>query len=448
MSSLYIYYFKQYKNTWNNLSLRLRIEIIILFIIYFTFFTTRLINIFNIQLNNSAATPIGLTQIILHTLIILVSFSVPFIHLNLLPKQKGIVHFRSLPLNKLNTFWFLFFLHFKYQVIGLIIILPVFIALMVSTGFLLSINFIIFVLLYEIILIIFITNLSANSKQNRLIVLKYFLTIFFTFSIYFLIYFYTDYYFLFDPILFVGATILLLLRWKNFWFDWDNYIRKTNIDSTQQKRKNRWFAYSDFNKLPLPKISPLFAKEMLNYLRNRKFIRMQIFSIIIFCMILVFLQIKVHENFVLYSSAVTILFIWQHFSLQFNEKYMKADSAVFIKTLPFKYYQIWIAKFISEFLFVFCLLLFLPILYLLMGLPIVEIYQSLFVIILFSLVVLATIINFKIIFFDRPRFAGYAYHFFVIFVFVMSINYYLVGPIIALILLIYFTFYSYREFAR
>ena len=69
-------------------------------------------------------------------------------------------------------------------------------------------------------------------------------------------------------------------------------------------------------------------------------------------------------------------------------------------------------------------------------------------ILLFSLIVLAAIINFKIIFFDRPRFGGYAFHLFIIFISVMSVNYLLVGPVIALMLLIYFTYYSYREFAR
>ena len=226
------------------------------------------------------------------------------------------------------------------------------------------------------------------------------------------------------------------------------FIESNQNRSGQKRNQPGFLAYSTFNKISFPKLTPLLAKEILNYLRNRKYIRIQIISFIIYVIILFFLNIKLQENYIIYSSAITFIFIWHHFSFQFNEKYVKADSAVFIKTLPFKYYQLWITKFISEFIFVLILLLFLTVYYLFVGIQFIDIYQSLLVILLFSVIVLAAIINFKIIFFDRPRFAGYAYHFFIIFITVMSINYYLVGPIIATALLIYFTFYSYREFTR
>ena len=141
MNSLYLYFFKQYKNTWKNLSLRIRIEILILFIVYFTFFTTRLIKLINEQLNNPGTTEMGLVQFILHSFIFLISISFPFIHLNLIPRQKGMVYYRSLPLNKWDTFWLIFFLHFKYQLIGLIIILPFFIAFLASVNIFLSVYY-------------------------------------------------------------------------------------------------------------------------------------------------------------------------------------------------------------------------------------------------------------------------------------------------------------------
>ena len=448
MSSLYLYFIKQYKNTWTNLSLRIRIEIVILFIIYFTFFTTRLTILFNDQLTNFNSTPFGLSQFLLHSFVFLISFSVPFIHLNLVPKQKGLVYYRTLPLNKLNSFWLLYFLHFKYQIVGFIVILPVFIALLATAGIVYSVYFFVFLLSYQTIMILFISDLSVGSNRKGPILLKYFFAIFFIITIFFLLYFLTNYYFVFDPIFLLCAIIVLTRRWKKFWINWDNYIGKKDFDSKHQKRKSRWLSYSDFNNLPIGNIKPLFAKEFLNYLRNRKFIRLQIISIIIFFLILIVMHFKVSSNFVLYSTLFTILFIWQHFSIQFNEKYVKAESAYFIKTLPFKYHQLWMAKFINELIFVFIPILFLMVLYFINGFMISEIFQSLSVILIFSLVVLATIINFKIIFFDRPRFAGYAYHFFIAFVAVMSYNYYLVGPIIAMILLTYFTFYSYREFAR
>jgi hypothetical protein len=160
------------------------------------------------------------------------------------------------------------------------------------------------------------------------------------------------------------------------------------------------------------------------------------------------LRANAEEDFLFYSSILTMLFIWQHFSLQFNEKYIQAESAMFIKTFPLKYHQLWLAKFAGEFMFVFLVLIFLTVFWFANGYGFPDIYQPLLALFLFALIVLAAIINFKLIFFDRPRFAGYAYHLFIIFMLVMSANYYLVGPLIALILLIYFTIYSYREFAK
>lgn len=448
MNSLYLYFFKQYKNTWKNLSLRIRIEIIILFVIYFSFFTTRLINIFVNQVSNSNSTPFGLSQIILHGFIFLLSLSLPFIHIHLVPKQKGLIYFRTLPLNRINTFWLLFFLHFKYQVIGFVILLPLIIAFIATAGVLHAVFFFICSLLYLTILILFTSDLSNDSAQKWVTFTKYFVTIFFVFSVYFLVYFFSDYYFLFDPVFLLGAIVLLSLRWNKIWMKWDNYMGKSVFDSSQLKIKNRWISYDNFNIMPFRKTTSLFAKEILNYLRNRKFIRLQIIYLIIYLLIMFVLHLKVPDNFVLISSFLSMFFIWLHFSLQFNEKYVKADSAVFMKTLPFRYHQLWMAKFFNEFLFVIILIFFLMTVFFIKGFMILEIFQSLLVILIFSLIVLATIINFKIIFFNRPRFAGYAYHFFIVFVSVMSYKYYLVGPIIALILLTYFTYYSYREFAR
>jgi len=448
LSSLYLYFFKQYKNIWKNLSLRIRIEIFILFIIYFTFFTTRLTNLINEQLSNPVTTEFGLVQFVLHSLIFLISISIPFIHLNLVPKQAGITCFRSLPLNRLNTFWLLIFLHFKYQILGLVVMVPIYIAMLVSMNIFLSIYFFVSIILFQIIFILFISIFSIQSYSKTSVVLKYYILILTLFFSYFLMYFYTDYYFLYDPIFFLVSLVYLIPKWNSRYTNWDRFVKSSQRKAGQIRNQLGLFSYAVFKNFPFQRITPLLAKEILNYLRNRKYIRIQIILFIIYVLILFFLNIKLQEDFILYSSAISIIFIWKHFSIQFNEKYIKADSAVFIKTLPFKFYQLWIAKFISEFLFVIILVMFLTIFYLFAGFHFADIYQLLFVILLFSLIVVTTIINFKIIFFDRPRFAGYAYHFFIIFILVMSINYYLVGPIIAIALLIYFSIYSYREFAR
>jgi hypothetical protein len=67
---------------------------------------------------------------------------------------------------------------------------------------------------------------------------------------------------------------------------------------------------------------------------------------------------------------------------------------------------------------------------------------------LFSIFILYIITIIRIIFFDNPRFAGYAYHFLIIFTLVMIFNFYLVGPLITLLLIIYLNYISYRQFQK
>ena len=57
---------------------------------------------------------------------------------------------------------------------------------------------------------------------------------------------------------------------------------------------------------------------------------------------------------------------------------------------------------------------------------------------LFAIAVLSIVINFQILFYDNPRLAGYAYHFTILFIVIMSLNYRFVGPLVSVFLL---TFY-------
>ena len=64
----------------------------------------------------------------------------------------------------------------------------------------------------------------------------------------------------------------------------------------------------------------------------------------------------------------------------------------------------------------------------------------------FSMLVLSIMLNFQIMFYDDPRLAGYAYHFTIIFLLIMTINFRLVGPLISIILLTFYFYKSYRYF--
>jgi hypothetical protein len=65
---------------------------------------------------------------------------------------------------------------------------------------------------------------------------------------------------------------------------------------------------------------------------------------------------------------------------------------------------------------------------------------------LLSVLILTTMLNFQMLFYEDPRYAGYAYHFSVIFFVVMSYNYRFVGPLVTLFMAGYFFYKNYRYF--
>ena len=115
------YFFLQAINFWKDLSFRLRLEIVILIIIYFTYFTSRMINYSNELLMDPEATAGGLVYFTLHIFVLIISITIPFIHLYLIPKQKNLAIFRTIPLDIKNSFLLLLLYHLKYQLIGFMI---------------------------------------------------------------------------------------------------------------------------------------------------------------------------------------------------------------------------------------------------------------------------------------------------------------------------------------
>lgn len=448
MSYLHTYFIKQSLNYWRNLSLRVRIEILILLFIYFVFFASRLTGYFNDLLNTSSSTPAGLSSFLLHAVILLLSISIPLIHLYLVPKQKSLSVFRCLPLSGTNSFLLLLIYHFKYQLIGMVVILPVFTALIFSAGILYSAYFLIGVFLYIVIFIAAALYFTSRNNKVLRMIYKYFLAIILFNVIFSIVYVQTNFFVLFDLLLIPVSIMVIFSWWRKNWQNWDRFVEKfpvTTVSSTPVGNQLNYFRLKRF----MPQsIYPIFAKEFFNYLRNRRYIRRQIFSLLIFAIALGYLTTNLSDNFEFYTIVLTGIVIWQHYALQFNEKYVKSDSHHFMKTLPFKYLQIWTAKFINEYVYLVFIQIILLFVLLYRGLSFNEMIHIFGLINLFAFVILFMMINFKILFFDQPRMAGYAYHFFVVFTAVMSFNFYLVGPIITLTLMIYFFIKSYREFAK
>ena len=152
------------------------------------------------------------------------------------------------------------------------------------------------------------------------------------------------------------------------------------------------------------------------------------------------------ENKDLIMTLLTGLVIWLHYSNYFNEKYVQPEPDWYFHTIPFRFRHLWLSKFLVEFIFIIIILISFWIMLSISGFNLNEQLNMILLMLPFSIVVLSIMLNFQIMFYDDPRLAGYAYHFTIIFLLIMTINYRLVGPLISVILLTFYFYKSYRYF--
>jgi hypothetical protein len=289
----------------------------------------------------------------------------------------------------------------------------------------------------------------ASKYPSRFKIFYHYYSYFFLYIASFVaIYWMTQLYFYYSTLVLLIGWIVLLNFWNKRWQTWDHIINRFRPfihKSTQSKSK---FSYSKIPSVIPKTIRPLFNKEILSHIRNKNFIRLKIVSFLIYLIFLILIDLYYQEYYTSAVTLLTILLIWEHYSHQFNEKYVTRESGLLIKVLPIKFYQYSLSKFFSEFLYIIFILIIVLLSNFIHGIPIYTMLNVLGVITLFSLFVLYIITLIRIIFYDNPRAAGYAYHFLIIFTVVMNFQYYLVGPVITLFIIIYLHFKSYRQFVR
>jgi len=441
------YHLIQFLHFWKNLGFRLKAEFVIFALIFFSFFTDKINQIFSELLSKPETTEIGLSSFILHPLIAISAISAPFILLYLFPKQRNLKILQSYALNSTQTFLLLIIHYLKYQLIGLLVFFPVFLALFLSAGSIAAIYFLFFLTGFSILF--FLLAYYLTWKNNKP---KYLFLYFFTFSIYAatfsLFYYYNSNFVFFDILILSLGLIFCYFKWKKCWYDWDIVFCKFEEVAKTDKKVFNKINYFTFKKIFPGSIQPLLIKEVMSYLRNRNYIFLKIITLIIYLLILTFALFFAAIHFETLTAVISLLLIWEHYSHQFNEKYVQRESPVFFRTMPFRFHQIWIAKFFSE-LFYILLIIFIAIIFLIIkNISLIEIANIGGLITLAAIFILSIITSVKLLFYDNPRLAGYAYHFLVIFCVVMIFNFYLVGPIITLFILLYLNFISYREFVK
>jgi hypothetical protein len=433
----------------HNLSLRIKIEIIILLTIFIAYFSELLIAYFNELLSRPTISALGLNTFCQHVLLLLFAFSTPFIYFHLLPRQKGIRILRAQPLSPGAALTILLIYYLKYQTILFIVSTPVLIALFATTGSSALLGFGFAICLQPVLYLMFAQMLSTLINEKSKIILSYFAAQFIYFSIFYLLYQSGKFYLFFQLLVVISGAFYLLQKWQKNWDLWDKTLQRFISPTVQSKKRWQRVNYENLPKILPRSIHPFFAREVLSHLRNKNYMRLKLISTILFIFILIVLHRFFDQNYKAIFVLTSIIFIWLHYSHQFNEKYVRSEPKSFFKTTPIRFYQIWLGKFLSEFLIILIYLFIIFIALLLHGTIWQEIVQVVFFIFIFSILVLATTTIFRILFYDNPRSAGYAYHVMIVFVVVMIVNqFYLVGPAITIFLLIYFSYLSHRQLVK
>jgi len=448
MNAILKYNVRQLTNYWRHLKFRIRIEIITLFLIFYSFFTDKFVSIFEQILTQQNTSIIGLNAFVLHLLMLIIVSSTPFIYFNLFPKQKGLTNLSLYPLKKTEVFSTLIIYFVKYQIVIILISTPILTALIFSSGPLMLL-YILFISCSSLFLSSTLVLLLASYYQSRFkIIYLYYLFFLLYFVLFAVVYSKTNIYLYYNILVIFCGWIVLLRFWKKRWQSWDhilNRFRPINQKSTQNRSKITYFQFPSI----FPKtIRSLLIKEILSHVRNKNYIRLKIISFFMYMTILIFIEVFYHAYYASAISILSLILIWEHYAHQFNDKYVTKESSFFIKILPIKFYQYCMSKFISEFIYIIFVLFIVFIFSLIHGIVLSKILNILGIITLFSVFVLYIITLIRVIFYDNPRVAGYAYHFLIIFSLVMIFNFYLVGPIVTLFIIIYLHFKSYRQFVR
>jgi hypothetical protein len=438
------YLLKQPLNAWRELSRLNKIEVFLLVGLIYIISIGKIHEWYLTWLTEDLASPAGLSALITHVFIISIFLSGPFILFYLIPKQPGLQPFYTKPLSMSQLLQLTGYFYFKYQLIAIIIYL-VFLAPLFAIGWMPGLASVLLFIIFALIvyLVQFILFIKRKNNFRFWIKLLIIVGLYHTFFVFF--YWYSGFFWIFEISVLTGVSILL---WR-IWVKMDSVHLELIFPHNFTWKKYRHSGRLDFSKLPrfLPqKTQVLFNKELLGLWRNPSYRRLKIITFLSYAFLMIVIFVSGLENMDVYMTILTGLTIWLHYSNYFNEKYVQPEPDWYFHTIPFRFRQLWLSKFMVEFIFIIALLAGFWILLFISGFNLYEQFNLLVIILFFSIIVLAVMLNFQIMFYDDPRLAGYAYHFTILFLAIMIVNYRLVGPIISIFLLAYFYYKSYRYF--
>ena len=427
---------KQPRNLWRQLGLLYQIEIVLLTGLIYISLITRI----QPQLKtDTIVLQAALISLGLYTLALLLNGM--FVLRYALPNQKGMKVFYTQPLDKTALLKTVGYFYFKYQLLFFILVMPFSSAFIVKNG-LIGLGHFVFIIIFSVIIYLghFWLFIRFNNKTHFLLV-NVLVVLFFTHLFVFLLINFNY------PLLWMGSGILVLFVSALLFTGW----RKLEPPGLEQlwplidqkyTTKIHWpISFSFISKA----LDVLVRKEALSLWRNPSYRRLKIVTVIIYTMWLGFWAVFGAPHRYDEMILTAMLIIWVHYAQHFSDKYVLPESDWFVRTLPVRFFSLWLAKLSVEFIYVMALLVIQWLILLLAGAESLIQWNILGLLSLYSLLVLVTMVNFQLLFYDNPRLAGYAYHFTVLFFTVMSVNYRFVGPLITLFMM-GFIFYKTRKY--
>jgi hypothetical protein len=441
------YFLLQFLNYWKQLQFRIKIEIVILLTIFYIYVTKQLVFKFSSFLEQSDFTPLHLNMLVQPGLLLPLLIGIPFIYFSLIPRQKNIQLLRLLPLGSGPSAMLLLVHFWKYELIYLIIILPVATAVGITLGPWLLLYLLLVLVLLPSAMFLFLHLLSAIFSSIYKVLFIY-LALAILYYLFLMVLYRTSCYILYQIIIYLFLILFVYRFWFRHWEKWDiilDRFRPVPERRTAPSGTINYFTLAPY--VPLA-IRPVFVKEILLQFRNHRYLRLKVLTLIIFLLGALLIQQYAAENFRTLLAVLVIVLIWWHYSSQFNEKYVLPESKYFLKTMPLRYYQFVLPKFLAELIYIMILTGLVLIIFLLHGEELSVAAMSILSMLMVSIFILLSTIIFKTMFYDNPRLAGYAYHFLILFGLVISVNFYFIGPVITILLLIYFSYKSYQAFSQ
>jgi hypothetical protein len=440
-----LYLAKQLRHQVQTLSWRTKIEVLILGGIVFIFLSGRLADLFRLWQNEYGFSSLRLTLFTVHIIIFLMLLSGPFVIAYLLPRQKALRIYFTLPVTYADQIKLLGFYTAKYQVLYALLMIPLAIALLVSAGWpYMMLGLVIFFVYGAGFLILQNILLTRSGSVYEYIRITLAVSVLYIVS-WICLYWFTGLIWLFELLL-IPAMVFLVVRLGRGGRDRDLEqvlpVSRDEYIAAQSKLPGASFNIRGGSSV----FYAMFMKEWLGMWRNPRYRRLKWSTFLFYLAAMVALLIHGPEYTEIWMLVLTLIVMWLHYSTAFNDKYVRPDPDWYIKNIPVRFSQLWSTKFFSEFVYVFLLLSVFWIFLLINGLTFQLQLNLTGIGLIFAFFVLSSMITFQLMFYDDPRLAGYAYHFTIIFILIMSLNFHLVGPVIGILLMFFYLYKSYSYF--